>query len=254
MAIKGKKKAQNRGSQARRRPAMAPRPATTRSMKPPWYKTTAGQSIAAIATLILIVIVLVLVNNSRDAAAEREAAQQRLETYTDQVRALLQRITPPASGLSAATTAPPDDLQKQAEEWSTAFTAAQTEVGQFVAPPEGSTSRDLFLEAMRLFAAAGDTMAVAADLEGEEQTRLMTTASGQVTSASGVWDAAVAILDDARDEVDLDASGIRPPTMTPGSAAQTPAPGATIPVQTGGAGQGGGGKGGKGKKGDGGDG
>lgn len=223
-------------------------------MKPPWYKTTAGQSIAAIATLILIVIALVLFNNSRDAAAEREAAQQRLETYTEQVRALLQRITTPASGLSAAATAPPGDLASKAEEWSTAFTAAQTEVGQFVSPPEASNSRDLFLEAMRLFAAAGDTMAVAAELEGEQQTRLMTAASGQVTSASGVWDAAVAILDEARDEADLDASGIQPPATAPGAAAQTPAAGATIPVQTGGSGQGGGGKGGKGKKGDGGDG
>ena len=223
-------------------------------MKPPWYKTTAGQSIAAIATLILLVVVLVVVNNSRDAAAEKEQTQEVLENYTDQVRALLQRITPPASEMSTAPTAPPEDLKDKAEEWSTTFTAAQTEVSQFASPPEAGSSRDLFLEAMRLFAAAGETMAVAADLEGEQQTRLLTTAGGQVTSASGVWDAAVAVLDDARDEADLSASGIRPPTMAPGAAAPTPAPGATVPLDTDGSGQGGGGKGGKGKKGDGGDG
>ena len=230
---------------------MAPRPVSSRALKPPWYKTTAGQSIAAITTLILIVIVLVMVNNSRDAAAEREQAQESLENYTDQVRALLQRITPPASEMNSAPTAPPEDLKAKAEEWSTSFTAAQTEVGQFVAPPEATSSRDLFLEAMRLFAAAGDTMQVAAELEGEQQTRLLTTAGGQLTSASGVWDAAVAVLDDARDEADLSASGIRSPTMAPDAAAPTPAAGATIPVETD---QGGGGKGGKGKKGDGGDG
>ncbi len=254
MAIKGKKKSQSRGSQARRRPAMAPRP-VGRTQKPPWYKTTAGQAIAGITVLIAIVVGLALVNNARSAAQEKELAQETLENYTDQVRALLQRVTAPASELAAVPSAAPEDLADKAKEWSDNFAAAQTEVAQFIAPDEASASRDLFLQSLQLYKNAADTMGVAAGLEGEDQTELIATATTQVTSASAIWDSAVAVLDDARDEAEIAPSGIRSPTAAPPSGAQTPpAPSVTVPVEPGDNGGDGGGKGGKGGKGDGADG
>lgn len=261
MAIKGKKKSQQRGSQARRRPAQAPRPVTSRSTRKRWYQTTAGQSIAAIAALIAIVLGLVLWNNARSASEEQELLQRSLDNFTDQMQALLQTVTPPASELSQATQSPADDLpegfKEDAQGWRDAFTAAQTQAAQFP-PAEGtSTVQGLIGQSLSLYRGAAEVMVQAADLEGEAATNLVTVATSQVASADAVWLAAVEVLDAAREDAELDASGVRAPSEAQPSAEQ-PAPSATLPVAppepeddaSAGAGGGGGGKsgGGGGKK------
>ncbi len=230
MAIKGKKKSQNRGSQARRKPAMAPRPVTGKPRKPPWYKTTAGQTIAAIGTMILVLLILIAVNNARTESRDREQIEQSFETYTDQVRALLQSITGPASEMAAATQAPPENLERAAKDWTEAFTGAQTQVVQLLAPEGASASSELFAQSMSLFASAANTFATAADLEGQQRTELLAAASAQVGSAAQVWSAGVTVLDDARDDNDLSPSGLRSPTEAPPSGMQTPSVETTIPV------------------------
>jgi len=230
VAIKGKKKSQQRGSQARRRPAAAPRPVVGKGTKPPWYKTTAGQSIAAISAMILIVVALVVVNNARSAAEERELAQESLENFTDQVKALTQTIGPPATELAAAAQTPPDDLKGSAEGWRDDFTAAQTQAAQFP-PAEGTTTvQQLFAQALNLYRSAAVLYAQAPELDGPVRQEISATAASQVASAQGLWQVATEVLDAAREDLDMDASGI-------GSPAQAPAPGelpdasATIPIE-----------------------
>lgn len=230
MAIKGKKKSQSRGSQARRKPAMAPRPATGKPRKPPWYKTTAGQTMAAIGTMILVLLILIGVNNARTESREREQTEQSFESYTDQVRALLQSITGPASEMAAATQTPPENLKRAATGWSEAFTGAQTQVVQLLAPEGASASSELFAQSMSLFASAANTFATAADLEGQQRTELLAAASAQVGSAAQVWSAGVTVLDDARGDNDMSPSGLRSPTEAPPSGMQTPSAETTIPV------------------------
>lgn len=232
---------------------MAPRPPAGRTQKPPWYKTTAGQTIAAISFLVLVVAILVMVNSSRQEASERRQAQETLENYTEQVKALQARISQPATEMAAVTTAPPDDLAVAGEEWTTTFTAAQAETAQFFAPEGATASGQLFTQSINLFKAAAETLTVAEGLEDRPQQDLISAASTQVQSAGGVWDAAVSVLDEARDEVDLGASGISSPVSVTPPAVQTPDPSsATIPVTPPAGGGSGGGKsgGGKDKKGD----
>jgi hypothetical protein len=207
---------------------MAPRPAVGRVRKVPWYKTTAGQTIAAIGTMIVLVVGLVLWNNAREEAEQLEASQSRLETFSDQAEALLQRISGPVTEMAGTATEPPEDLGDQATEWKDALTAAQTEVAQFVAVEEDPVSSSLFTQAINLFRAAAETLEVAATLEGDQQTQLVSTASTQVQSAAGVWDAAVTALDAARDDYELSASGVGSP-VAGGSAATAPGS-STIPV------------------------
>jgi hypothetical protein len=255
VAIKGKKKSQQRGSQARRRPAMAPRPAPGRAQKVPWYKTTKGQTIAAISALILVVVGLAMFSNAKKEADERKQAQEALENYTDQVKALQQRISQPATEMATAAAAgeAPEDLAADAEEWTTIFTGAQAETAQFFAPEGATASGQLFTQSINLFKAAAETLTVAAGLEGQDQTALISAVSTQVQTAGGVWDAGVTVLDDARDEVELGASGVTSPISNTQPAIQaTPGATTTVPVSPGGGGGGGGGKsgGGKNKKGD----
>lgn len=224
MAIKGKKKSQSRGSQARRKPAMAPRPAAGKPQKPPWYKTTAGQTIAAISAMLLVLVILVSVNNARTESRERELLESSFDTYNEQARTLLQSITTPASEMAAAAQAPPEDLKGSAKEWTQAFVGAQTQVSQLVPPEDASASHDLFAQSMSLFSSAASTYTAAADLEGDQQTQLLAAASSQVSAAAQVWSAGVTVLDEALDTNELPPSGLRSPTEAPPSEMPPPQP------------------------------
>ncbi len=229
MAIKGKKKSQTRGSQARRRPAAAPRPTAAGGPKKRWYQTTAGQSIAAITALVALVVVLVLVNNARTASQEREVRQQSLENFAEQVSALAQTVSEPASELAAAGQAPPDNLRREAEGWRDAFTAAQAQAAQ-LPPAEGTTTaHQLFSQSLNLYRGAAVLFVQAAAAEGEARTEMLSTAAAQVASAESVWMAAVEVLDEARADEEMGASRITAPSQL--AADEMPAVEATIPIE-----------------------
>ncbi|MBA3431631.1 MAG: hypothetical protein H0U16_09150, partial [Actinobacteria bacterium] len=100
MAIKGKKKPQNRGGRARRAPAAAPRPVVGGRGREPWYRTTRDRLIAgAVGAAALIALVAVIANarsNSSDLAQRREG----IENYAGEVRGLLQRVSPSATDMA----------------------------------------------------------------------------------------------------------------------------------------------------------
>ena len=212
---------------------MAPRPVTGRAQKVPWYKTTKGQTIAAISALVLVVVGLSMFSSARKEADEREQAQASLEDYTDQIRALQTRVAEPATEMAAVVTEVPEDLAAKAKEWNTAFTEAQGETSQLFAPEGADASGQLFTQSINLFKAAAETLAVAGGLEGKQQQDLISAASTQVQSAGGVWDAGVTILEDARDDAELGAAGISSPVNVtqPPTQATPDSPTATIPVE-----------------------
>lgn len=222
------------------RPAMGPKP-----QKQPWYKTTAGLTIAAIGTMVLVLVILVSVNNARTENREREALVSSYEDYSDRVRALLQQVTGSASEMAAATQTPPEDLKAAASKWTETFVGGQTQVSALLPPEGATTSHHLFAQSMSLFASAASTFTSAADAEGAAQGQLLAAAASQVQSASTVWDAGVTALDEARDDNDLSPSGLRSPTEAPASGMPTPAAEATVPVESDDDGGGSGGDGGK---------
>src|SRR3954447_19811810 len=103
MAIKGKKKAQRRGSQARRHPAAAPRTTPT-SRRIAWYQTPAGLIMAgllgaAVVAIIITGIVTAFGDTGKPAATPRE--QNQIDTYTGKIRGVTQSVSVPASEMAA---------------------------------------------------------------------------------------------------------------------------------------------------------
>ena len=256
MALKGKRK--QRGGQGRRKPAAMPRPQAA-SRKPPWYKTTAGLSVLAIGSLTLLIVIIALVVNVRNdnrLAAQRE---EELESYTDQLKTLVQEITEPASGIAgaAAGTAsgapPPDD----AAGWVRDLDDAQTQLFQLLAPQGAAAANTIFQQSVLMYRAAAKNFELAAQAEGPLATELQTQAATLAGTASALWESAKAVLDDQREDAGLAPSDIRSPAEPSQQPPPQPSPGSdqiTIPSVEGdgeggggqGGGQGGGGNGGQG--------
>src|SRR5918912_1080728 len=121
MAIKGKKKSQARGSQARRRPATAPRPYGGGRPTTPWYATTGGKTVLAIAGAAVVVAVMWGVANAQSHERDLQRRQRSLNAYTDQVRAVLAMISPVTSAMDRAPTQASSKvgatLKKQSSDW-----------------------------------------------------------------------------------------------------------------------------------------
>jgi hypothetical protein len=78
MPVKGKKKAQARGSQGRRRPAQAPRPVVAPRKPPAWYRTGPGRAVLVIVVLAVIGGVVAAVAATRgDSGAGNQADDDR---------------------------------------------------------------------------------------------------------------------------------------------------------------------------------
>src|ERR671939_194544 len=129
MAIKGKKKSQSRGSQARRRPAAAPRALAPGRRRPPWYRTPQGR--AALVALLLVVIAVVtgIVLKSRSDDAKLADRQDAMERYTGAIRGVLQTLTPPASEMLSTPSDAGDfaglsKLPKKAKRWDEEINSA----------------------------------------------------------------------------------------------------------------------------------
>ncbi|HET7483693.1 MAG TPA: hypothetical protein VFK89_12630, partial [Actinomycetota bacterium] len=150
MALKGKRKSRNRGSQARRRPASAPRP-TSVTRKPPWYRTTGGLTVAGLGLLVLLIFGAWLIANTKAHNRDVESKKKALETYTEDVRAAVQSLTQPVTEMTAAAQQMPDDLKKKAQAWQEAITATQTSFGQKVAPGDAVSAQTLFQQAIQSF-------------------------------------------------------------------------------------------------------
>lgn len=218
MAVKGKKKSQHRGSQGRRRPAQAPRPAYTRPGHRPWYRTAGGRAAAVgIAVVVLGLVAWLVVARSDDGVAE--ARRSSLNRYSDAVRSLLQEVRAPASAMAAvAGPEVPREVEDDAPGWVAQLERATHRVETLPEAEGQDASRRLFKEAVLLYLDAAKTFELAATLRGDAAEEALTRAADQRNRATGVWDVATGLLDGARTEAELPSSSIGSPAgFAPGS-------------------------------------
>jgi hypothetical protein len=215
MAIKGKKK--SRGSQARRRPAAAPRPVISGGRRAAWYKTPGGRISLVLGILIVGIVGFVLWNNAQKNAERIDNRQEALDTYTGKVRALLQTATPPAAAmqgiLPTAKDKALDKIGKDASGWIKSLEKAGIEASSLAPPPAVQTSGQLFGESIQLYLTAARTYRTAADIdeEGPRQQILQRAAEAR-DRASSIWTTAVSLLDQERSDAELDPAGLRVPS------------------------------------------
>jgi hypothetical protein len=234
MAIKGKKKSQKKGGQARRKPAAAPRPAPARRSLP-WYRTSAFRVSALIALAVIAGLVIVLIQNSRDEAQALESRQERLDEYTGDIRALIQEVRPDVSAMAAIPPGGiPEDqvakLEKDAKGWADGLTRAQAEVQQVASVSGVENVTPLYSQAVQLYASAARAYQLALALSGAEQAQALATAAEIKAQAGALWNQATALLDEARADAELEPSGLTPPDPAAGGAApgQPPLPGGGV--------------------------
>ncbi|HEY7875307.1 MAG TPA: hypothetical protein VIG64_09310 [Actinomycetota bacterium] len=255
MAIKGKKKSQSRGSQARRRPAAAPRAIGPGRRKPPWYKTPQGRAGLVALVLVVLAVVAGFVLNARSDAAKLEDRQDALETYTGSVRAVLQNLTPPASDMldvpiNAGEFAELARLPRRAGEWEDQINAAIDQLVSLQPPPGAIYAHSLFEQSGQLYLTTARQWQIMADQPNKTRGELLAETTTLRDQANTLWVNATAILDQVRADLDMDPSGLRSPAQSPANSQPAPAP--SIPTGGGGGGNGGGGNGGNGGNGGGG--
>jgi hypothetical protein len=214
MAIKGKKKPAKRGSQARRRPVSAPRPVAP-VRKPPWYRTTQGLVAAGAGAIIIVIVALWAIANARSDAAELEDRQGALRTYTDGIRGFIETVNGPASEMTGAARLSDGGLARRAKAWTKAFTGAQAQLSQLVPAAGTESTNRLIQNSFFLYSSAAQTFSLVPDVEGKDKDKLTTQGTTQLVAAGGVFTEAITLLDDARSEAELSASGLSAPGRAP---------------------------------------
>lgn len=221
MAIKGKKKSQTRGSQARRRPATAPRVVTSRHTRNPWHQTSGGRVIAALVVVLLLTGIGIVIAQVNASGNREERRREALDAYTREIRSVGQSISGAAQAMQQLTARPPGekdmaDLEDGAADWVGTFTGARPEP-DLRAPPGVPTLSALFARSVDAYASAATTFELAAKAATEDRAGLFTLAAQQQSIAVGVWVSAVGVLDEARAEQGMEASGLETPGAPPGN-------------------------------------
>jgi hypothetical protein len=229
MAIKGKKKSGSRGSQARRRPAAAPRPVVSSARsKAPWYNTATGRVIAALLVVALIAVVGTMIAVNRGTAAEKEDKIEAIEDYTAELSSIVQSVAPAVGAMSAvAPGAPPEQLEtlkEDAQGWADDIEAAASQVVAIQPPEEAASLHPYFQQSFQAYSTSAKLLIDAADTEGKTQADLLTRSTEVRSNAEGVWAATTAQLDDELAELGGDPSGLQSPAVAGTSAAVPPAP------------------------------
>ena len=218
MPVKGKKKAQARGSQGRRRPSQAPRPVLTPRKPPAWYRTWPGRAVLAIVVLALVggMFAAIASTQGDDGTARADA----LDRYTGEVRGVLQSLRPAASDMSSAPTSVGEPgarkaIGERAGSWRSTIGAAHTNLSQVLSPGAAQSAHSLFLQSAQIYLAAAKTYALAAEIEGELADKALARAAEQRDQGGQLWQSATVLLDEQRAEVDLGVSGLTPPSLPP---------------------------------------
>ena len=219
MPVKGKKKAQARGSQGRRRPAQAPRPVLAPRKPPAWYRTWPGRAVLGIVIVALVGGTFAAIASTRgDDGADARA--DALDRYSGEVRGVLQSLRPAASDMTTAPTSvsEPDARQalgERAASWKSTIDGAHTKLSRVLSPAAAQSAHGLFLQSAQIYLAAAKTYALAAEVEGVVADRVMARAAEQRDQAGVLWQSATLLLDEQRAEADLEASGLTPPSLPP---------------------------------------
>jgi hypothetical protein len=173
----------------------------------------------------ILLLVLWLVKNSRDTAAALEQKQETLEEFTSEISTLQQSVAPPAAEMVVATVDTPN-LKAETNRWIKAFSAARDDFTQenLTAPSGLDVGHRMFFQSVLQYIAAAETYKLAADLEGDLQSRAIERANAQVAASDGIWQSAITLLDQERQEAELGASGLTSPSAGGVAPQATPTP------------------------------
>ena len=249
MAIKGKKKSGQRGSQARRRPAAAPRAALTAKTKTHWYETAAGRVIAAILVVLVIAGIGGLFAINRSNASKEEKRREAVEDYVGELRSILQTASPVATEMAAVPLTPGDATNKQIEDgakgWIEQLQKASTRATAVIPPESVSKISPIFPRSLQTYLTTARLFESIPKLEGPAAADVLTRAIEYRTNADADWATAVQLIDEVLADLGGDPSGLSspaagapPPAPAP---PETPAPEETTapePEETGGGGKG----------------
>lgn len=238
MAIKGKKKSQSRGSQARRRPATAPRPGyASRGPVLPWYKTAAGQVGAGIGLVLVAGAIVAAIAVVRGNSAEFSAEQELAETYTGQVEATLELVNPLVAEMVAVPLDPAglgETVRADVRRWKAGFEDAQTQLAGTLPPPALEPVTTLLAQSIQGYSLAADTYALVPRADEAVQADLLRQAAAQRDQATGIWSSAIAFLDEERADLEMTASRVDVPGVAPQpTPGEIPVDTQTVPVQSG---------------------
>ena len=225
MALKGKRKSQQRGSQGRRRPAAAPRPVVQSRRRPAWYRTGPGRALAGIVVIVLIGGIIAAIATSQSDSGSSEAGQEALDDYTGEIRGILQGMRAATGAMSTAPTSLEDSrdtaaLAENAAGWAKALKAAEVGVTSGLPPPSARSANQLFLQSVLLYQGAAKTYRTATEIDGAPQADVLARAGEQRDSASQVWLTATELLDAERANADLRPSALLPPSLPAPTGAQ----------------------------------
>ena len=235
MAIKGKKKSQKRGAQARRRPAAPPRPSAAPAARTPWYRTPLGFVAVLTALALLAGVIIWAVQGAREDARALENRQERLETYTGKIRAILQTLRGPIGEMAAAPAAlqeqaQADQLREDAGGWARQLSDVQADAGKIVPPVAMQRAHSLYAQSIQIYLGAASAYKLAADTTAEAQVDAIALGAQQRAQGSAIWTEATGLLDDERIAADLERSGLAAPDAAPQGAPGAQPPG-MVPTQ-----------------------
>lgn len=230
MAVKGKKKSRVRGSQARRRPASAPRPSYGGRDKPRWYQTTAGLVIAFLIVVSVGILVWWLVASNRSEAQELESTQDELRTYTASLENVVNTVTPVATQLAGAGDLEDAQLTKQSKEWREDLGTAQTTIAQMPPPTGLDPLNGLLSQSLLLYVQSAEQYAQLPNLEGEARSSAVARANTSFQAANNIFVSVIQLLDTERQENGLTSTGL----TAPGAPPEGMAPGGELQIPPGG--------------------
>ena len=180
---------------------------------------------SGLAVAVLLIAGLLWFKTARDDQKALERRQESIERVTNDLEALLQRISPSAVDMIGAQ---PEtkSLAKDAAVWTKTFKKAQTEMTSVIAdaPSEVDLANRVMFQAVLQYVAAAETFTLVPDAPKELREKIIARAAAQVTAADGTWSSGVEFLNEKRVAAELDPAVIRAP-----SSAADPSSGSTIP-------------------------
>jgi hypothetical protein len=227
MALKGKKKSRARGSQARRRPAAAPRPTSGGREKPRWYQTTPGLVIGFLVAMSVIIFVWWFIADSRSETQAREEQQAALETLTEDLRTVISDLTQLTNELATADGLKDDELADKIDGWKEHLSRVQSSLAALTSPPDLGALGAIVSQSTLLYSQTIDSYASLPDLEGKARETLSDSATTSFNAANNLFAVMIQLLDEARSEADMSASGLTAPASEPPAPTPEPTPEAT---------------------------
>jgi hypothetical protein len=221
MALKGKKKSRVRGSQARRKPAAAPRPTYGSGQKARWYQTTAGLVIGFLIAATVLIFVWWWIADSRSDSQALENRQSELQTYTTSIRTMIQNLTPLASELQTGASLGDGEIPEKATAWKDQLAEVETALNQAAPPVDLSALHGLVAQGTRLYAQSIEQYELLPALEGSTRDELSAKATASAAAGNNLFTVLIELLDEERQDAEMGASGLTAPGAQENAAAPT---------------------------------